>query len=230
MLLSVVMEHLNERAIETRARRSGGTSHAAIYETVARSLEKREARGDLLVDAGCGEGNLWPYVRGRFARCVGLDAVRYEALPDEIEFMRADLNAPRIAAPEAFADAVVSVETIEHLENPRAFMRELVRMTKPGGWVLVTTPNQLSFLSLLTLVLKRRHSAFQDVHYPAHLTALLEVDLRRIAAECGLAEVEIEYTRAGRMALTPWHYPRFASRLSPRLFSDNVLLIGRRPV
>ncbi len=86
--------------------------------------------------------------------------------------------------PDEAADVVAAVETIEHLENPRAFVRELVRLVKPDGWVIVTTPNQLSLLSLITLLIKHRFSAFQDVHYPAHLTALLEVDLKRIAAEC----------------------------------------------
>jgi 2-polyprenyl-3-methyl-5-hydroxy-6-metoxy-1,4-benzoquinol methylase len=229
-MMSAVREQLGAGTLEARARQSRGTSEAAIYESVALALGRRDARGEVLVDAGCGEGNLWPFVRERFARCVGLDAVRYESLRDEIEFMPADLNASRFPAPDAFADAVVSVETIEHLENPRAFVRELVRMVKPGGWVVVTTPNQLSFLSMLTLVVKGKFSAFQDVHYPAHLTALLETDLRRIAAECGLADVEIEYTHRGRIVVTPWHYPRPLARLAPRLCSDNLLLVGRKPL
>ena len=121
-----------------------------------------------------------------------------------------------------------SVEGIEHLENPRAFMRELVRVTKPGGWVVVTTPNQLSALSLLTLIAKGRFSAFQDGDYPAHRTALLEIDLRRIAAESGLDRVEVEYTKWGRVPLSGVHYPRAIAALAPRLLSDNVALIGRR--
>jgi hypothetical protein len=66
------------------------------------------------------------------------------------------------------------------------------------------------------------------VHYPAHLTALLEVDLQRIAAECGLADVAVEYTLQGRMVLTPWHYPRALAGLAPRLSSDNLLLAARK--
>ena len=54
------------------------------------------------------------------------------------------------------------METIEHLENPRAFVRKLVRLAKPGGWVVVTTPNQRSLLSLLTLMTKGKFSHFQD--------------------------------------------------------------------
>ena len=227
--MSAVAELKDLNAVEESARMSAGASERAIYEAVARALAERGAGGELLADVGCGVGGLWPHVRGRFTHCVGVDVVRYEELPGEIEFRHADLNAERVPLPGECADAVVSVETIEHLENPRAFVRELARIARPGGLVVLTTPNQLSFLSLLTLVFKRRFAHFQDAHYPAHLTALLEVDLRRIASECGLVEVEIVYTLRGRIVLTPLHYPRALARLAPRLCSDNLVLVGRRP-
>jgi hypothetical protein len=94
---------------------------------------------------------------------------------------------------------------------------------------VVTTPNQLSLLSKLTLVLKNQFNAFQDANYPAHLTALLEIDLCRLAAECGLTEAAIAYSRQGRIPGTAWHYPRWLSRLWERGLSDNVLLIARKP-
>ena len=77
---------------------------------------------------------------------------------------------------------------------------------------MVTTPNQLSLLSKLTLVLKNQFNAFQDSSYPAHLTALLEIDLRRIATECGLADVAIAYSQQGRIPGTARHYPSVFSR------------------
>jgi 2-polyprenyl-3-methyl-5-hydroxy-6-metoxy-1,4-benzoquinol methylase len=214
--------------LDARARQSGGTSDRAIYEAVARILEKKLPQGNLLIDVGCGAGGLWPFVRERFTRYIGVDAVRYEGLAADLEFRQINLDQDKIQISNILADVTVSVETVEHLENPRAFMRELVRITRPGGFVIVTTPNQLSLLSLLTLIFKRRFSAFQDVHYPAHLTALLEIDLRRIAAECGLVDIEIRYTQKGRVVLTPWHYPAALSRLAPRLCSDNLLIVGRR--
>jgi 2-polyprenyl-3-methyl-5-hydroxy-6-metoxy-1,4-benzoquinol methylase len=123
---------------------------------------------------------------------------------------------------------VAAVETIEHLENPWSFCRELSRIVRPGGWIVITTPNQLSLLSLATLVLKQRFSAFQDGAYPAHRTALLEVDLRRLAGDCALVDVEVRYTGSGRVPLTPAHYPASWSRVFRRGLSDNLLLIGRR--
>ncbi|MBC8030769.1 MAG: class I SAM-dependent methyltransferase [Pyrinomonadaceae bacterium] len=216
--------------VEARARQSHGTSDTAIYEMVVKALDARGVAGGTLVDVGCGAGQLQPFMEPRFARYIGVDVVRYEDFPAESEFTQVDLDTGRVALPDASADVVAAVETIEHLENPRAFMRELVRLVRPGGWVVVTTPNQLSLLSLFTLTVKKRFSAFQDVHYPAHLTALLEVDLKRIARECGLVDFAVVYSCAGRIVLTSWHYPKFIARMLPRALSDNVLLIGRKNV
>lgn len=215
--------------VEARARQTAGISNEAIYRMVDRVLGDHHVSGEVLVDVGCGAGQLWPFVGKRFRTYVGIDAIRYERFPPEAEFHLADLNSGQLPLPDNMADVVASVETIEHLENPRAFTRELVRAAKPGGWIVITTPNQLSLLSLLTLLAKQQFNAFQDVHYPAHLSALLEVDLRRIAVECGLRDVTIVYSHEGRLALTPWHYPIFLARMFPRALSDNVLLIGRKP-
>jgi 2-polyprenyl-3-methyl-5-hydroxy-6-metoxy-1,4-benzoquinol methylase len=214
------------RDLDTHARQSLGSSSDAIYRTVATLLRERSA-GGVLADIGCGSGNLWCEIAPLFSRCIGIDAVRYAGLPDGVEFLRADLDRLPLPLPDAAADVVAAVEVVEHLENPRAFCRELARLTRPGGWVVMTTPNQLSLLSLLTLLLKQRFSAFQDPSYPAHITALLEVDLRRIAAECGLEAVEVRYSGEGRIPGTATHYPAAVSAAFPRLLSDNVVLIGR---
>ena len=200
---------------------------------VRRALEARGARGTV-VDLGCGSGRLGACLRDLASRYVGVDAVRYEGFPDAGEFLACDLDSGdldsgAVPLPSGAADIAVAVETIEHLENPRALVRELTRLARPGGWVVVTTPNQLSALSLATLVIKHRFSAFQDVSYPAHRTALLEVDLRRIARECALTDASCEFSLQGRIPLTPWRWPRWVSRAFPCALSDNILLIARKP-
>jgi hypothetical protein len=84
-------------------------------------------------------------------------------------------------------------------------------------------------LSLLTLLIKKRFSSFQDSHYPSHLTALLEIDLQRMAREARLENVNTSFTHSGRVGFTLWHYPKWLSSAFPRFLSDNVLLIGRKP-
>ncbi len=214
--------------LEARARQSLGSSHDAIYRMVAAALERHGASRGRIVDVGCGTGGLFHFLGGRFESYSGLDAVRYEAFPKAAEFHRVDLDAadwPTLAVP---ADVVVAIETIEHLENPWAFMRHLTLLTAIGGLIVVTTPNQLSLLSLVTLLTRRRFSAFQDAHFPTHRTALLESDLERAAAECGLDLLDVGYSQSGRLPLTPWHYPAAIARLCPRALSDNLMIVARR--
>jgi 2-polyprenyl-3-methyl-5-hydroxy-6-metoxy-1,4-benzoquinol methylase len=214
---------------EERAGLSRGTSADVIYRLVATSLIGRHPGGGTLLDVGCGRGLLWPHLAGSFDRYIGADIVRYEGFPEAGEFYKVDLDSDRLELPDDSADVVVAVETIEHLENPRAFFRELVRLARPEGWVVVTTPNQLSLLSKLTLVLCNEFNAFRAGSYPAHITALLEVDLRRIANENRLRDVAVYYSCHGRIPGVRWHWPQALSRLAPRALSDNVLLIGRKP-
>ena len=216
-------------SLEARARQSRGSSHDAIYRMVERALSARGIGGGRLVDVGCGSAGLWRLLAPRFDSYCGLDAVRYDGFPIDAEFLEIDLDAAPWPVPPAEGDVVAAVETIEHLENPWAFMRALVTLARPGGWVVVTTPNQLSALSLATLIVKRRFSSFQDVHYPAHRTALLDHDLRRCAVECGLGSIDLLYSHAGRVPLTAWHYPAGLARRFPRALSDNLLIIGRKP-
>ena len=223
---AVLEAHAN---LEARARQSLGSSHDAIYRLVDEALEARGIRGGRLIDVGCGGGSLWRVLQPRFDSYCGVDAVRYAGYPADADFRQVDLDSRDWPLSARQADVAAAVETIEHLENPWAFVRALVRLTRPGGWVLVTTPNQLSALSLLTLLTKRRFSAFQDAHFPAHRTALLENDLRRQAGEAGLENVSIAYSLHGRLPLTPWHYPTAVASLAPRALSDNLLMIGRVP-
>ncbi len=216
-------------SLENRARQSLGSSGDPVYQMVATTLAQRHTGGGVLVDVGCGQGKLWSFVSDRFDRYVGIDAVRYPGLPPQTEFIALDLNTTKVPLPQDFADVVCAVEIIEHLENPRAFVRELVGLTKPGGLVIVTTPNQLSLLSKFTLIWKNQFNAFQQAPglYPAHITALLEIDLFRIYTECKITEIQIQYSNHGRIPFTSWHWPENLG-FRGRAFSDNILCVGRK--
>ena len=221
--------------VEERARESEGGSSSAVYEMISAALVERGLAGGRLVDVGCGVGTLASALpRGDF-RYVGVDVVRHPAFPRKLELVLANLDREPIPLPDASADIVVSAETIEHVENPRALMRELVRLLRPGGWLFVTTPNQLSMASLLCLVARGEFQYFQrgPGMYPAHITALLEVDLRRVAEECSLVNVDVLYSGSGRVPFTPRRWPKVVAArrgFRGRTFSDNVLVCGMKPV
>jgi SAM-dependent methyltransferase len=214
---------------DIRAKLSEGSSSEAIYQMVVRVLDReshqRNLKPNIIVDVGCGRGNLYSHVKAKCDRYFGVDVFKYEDFPQSLEFKTVNLDSGKVDLPESFADVICSVETIEHLENPRAFVRELVRLVKPNGLIIVTTPNQLSLLSKLTLILKNQFNAFQEAPglYPAHITALLEIDLIRIFTECGLSDIQVAYSNQGRIPFTSrnWH-----TLFHGRAFSDNLICTG----
>ena len=216
------------QAARERALLSGGASDYPIFQMVARLLSEPRV-GGTMVDVGCGAGRLRAFLDGKFSSYIGVDLVRYAHLPAETLFIQADLSAGVVPLRSETADLVVSIETIEHLENPRGFMRELARIARPGGTIAVTTPNQLSLHSKLGLLLKNEFPAFQEAPglYPAHLTVLLDVDLVRMARECELQDPRIAYSDAGRIPATAWHWPSWCRG---RAFSDNVILVAKKPM
>jgi SAM-dependent methyltransferase len=85
-----------------------------------------------LLDVGCGE---MPYLRlfePHAREIVGLDTW---------ENPRASLRGPieAIPAPDASFDVVLCAQVLEHVEDPAQGVRELARVTRPGGRVLLST-------------------------------------------------------------------------------------------
>jgi hypothetical protein len=88
----------------------------------------------------------------------------------------------------------------------------------------------LSAASRLCLLMKGEFQWFQDSCYPAHITALLPVDLTRIAREVGLEDGSISYTNNGRIPMTHRAWQDVTKLFRGRLFSDNVCFSARKPV
>ena len=214
---------------------SAGASAAVIHDAVLAALNERGVRARCLLDVGCGTGRLRARVRSICDRYIGADAVRHDGFPADAEFVLANLDSGRVALPDGACDVVACVETIEHVENPRALMRELVRLTAPDGWLVVTTPNQLSVLSKLVLLTKNEFVHFQERPglYPAHISALLEVDLLRMCQENGLRDLAVRYSGRGRVPFTARDWPsplRANFGAKGRAFSDNVVVLARKPI
>jgi 2-polyprenyl-3-methyl-5-hydroxy-6-metoxy-1,4-benzoquinol methylase len=122
-------------------------------------------------------------------------------------------------------DVVVSLEVIEHLENPRHFVREIARILKVNGRCLITTPNQLSLSSRLCLLLRGQFQQFQDSSYPAHITALLPIDLLRMTSEAGFSFRSIRYTDDGRIPGTNLRW-QVIPVFTGKWFSDNLAIVA----
>jgi SAM-dependent methyltransferase len=132
--------------------------------------------------------------------------------------------------PAASFDVVIAAEVIEHLENPRAVVREMFRLLRPGGRALLSTPNNESFRSRVALLVRGHFVAFGDTSYPAHITALVRKDLTRILAEAGFGRPRFA---SRKLAVCPGDRRGPGSHSSGVArgvrFSDNVLVTAEKP-
>ena len=99
-----------------------------------------------ILDAPCGEGVLASMLLGKGIKVHGVDIEPTAASCLGHAFKIADLNE-KLSLPDKSFDVVVSVEGIEHLENPHLFLREVNRVLKNGGTLILTTPNIVSLRS-----------------------------------------------------------------------------------
>ncbi len=142
-----------------------------------------------------------------------------------VEWFEGDLNNQIDWRPGYF-DAVICSEVIEHLENPRLTFRTINRLLKTGGRLLLTMPNQENIRSYLNLMFRGHFAAFRGAEYPAHITALLRLDLSRICAETGFSEPSFFYVDYGWMPITRTTWQRFSfNLLKGRLVSDTVGMV-----
>ena len=208
------------------AESSGGTSSDVIYDRIVEVIEEYDLRGRVL-DYGAGIGNLTRrlWALGRFEQIAGADILpRPEDLPSAIPWHCLDLNHGDVV-PAASFETVIAAEVIEHLENPREVARELYRILKPGGTLVLSTPNNESIRSLVALLIRGHYVAFDDSCYPAHITALLRKDLVRILGEAGFSGVRFQFTNFGgvpKMPMVSWQRVSFGLLKGCR-FSDNVI-------
>ena len=208
-----------------------GTSAGPVYDLVLRICRERGLNGKVL-DYGSGIGTLPGILHEAFphAEMWAADILpRPTELNPEIGWIQGDLNNP-LPSPDGSFDVIVSSEVIEHLENPRAMYRDLFRLLKPGGLLIVTTPNQESIRSLAALVTAGYFVNFSDNCYPAHITALLRKDFERIAKEAGFGPVSFEFTNNGGIPKIPGiKWQSVLPFLKGRWFSDNIAAVCTKP-
>jgi len=129
------------------------THNAFTAERYRRVADRASLRpGDRVLDYGCGDGALLG-VLARRTRGLGCELHGFDPNPLGLQFadaalkahgVRAALHGSSDALSADYFDRVICTEVIEHASAPGDLLRDLARLLKPGGRLVVTTPIRIT--------------------------------------------------------------------------------------
>ena len=118
---------------------------------------RRPLEGKIALDVGCGAGLLTEPLARMGAKVTGIDAAPelIEAAKEHAagQGLEIDYRAVAVEDVEGQFDLVTSLEVVEHVADPAAFVKALARRLAPGGLLILSTPNQTGWSKLLTITL-----------------------------------------------------------------------------
>lgn len=120
-----------------RAQMTAPRLHAAILDEIKRAFP--ELKGLRVLDAPCGAGALSEELAKAGAIVEGLDLAPVKSSDYGATYKVENLETC-ILAP-GFYDLILSVEGIEHLQNPMGWFEKISLALKPGGVIILSTPN-----------------------------------------------------------------------------------------
>lgn len=126
--------------------------HSITYgEHLSRYMSVTDiVKGKNVLDAACGVGYGTQLLAKSASSVTGVDysedAIAYAKEHYSSKNVSFDVSdATKMPYKDASFDVVISFETIEHIHNPTAFVKEVRRVLKPGGVFVVSTPNDDEF-------------------------------------------------------------------------------------
>ncbi len=154
-----------------------------------------------ILDVGCGWGDFLERCTARGLPCFGIDHS-----PTAISHVRKKKINCDVSDIESFAqkhagefDAITSFQTIEHVKNPLLFLKSAQTLLKPGGIILLTTPNNDSPLRYF---MRGKWSVY---NIESHYIFFSKQTLHQAVEKTGFTTIKIHLD-------------------SPRFFSSNYIL------
>jgi SAM-dependent methyltransferase len=143
--------------------------HEVVYRRLLERCRDRE-----VLEAGCGEGYGADLIAGVARHVIGLDYDETAVAHVRARYPRVEMrhgNLAELPLPDASVDAVVNFQVIEHLWDQGQFVAECHRVLRPGGLLLMSTPNRITFSPGLDTPVNPFHTRELNA---AELTELLE--------------------------------------------------------
>src|ERR1051326_3286586 len=214
------------------------------HKNVIKHLEpKRDLVGRRVLEIGCGRGGFACWLASQTeppAHLVAADFAvttvnkgRSFALQNHIAGITWEVaDVQNLAHQSDTFDTVISCETIEHVSSPRRALSELARVLRPGGRLILTTPNYFGMFGLYRMYSRMLGRRFTEEGQPINNFLVLPLT-RSWVAQTGL---RIETVDApGHYLLlpgrAPWDLPALNQpRAIMRWIAHHSLIVAQKPL
>lgn len=168
-----------------------------LHQQIAKKVCEKIPVSGFLLDLGAGEGALSARLVDLGYGVMSVDKDEGSFKCKQAKFVHIDFDDPDemanfVTEHENVFDAALGVEVIEHVQDQWQYVRQLMRMVKPGGMILITTPNITSWLSRLIFFFTGRFHQFGDgdLSY-GHINPISPWELSLILHEVGAVDIHI---------------------------------------
>lgn len=133
-----------------------------LYIRVEELIDEYIKRNSLVLDVGCGTGINTVKLKNKTKNIIGLDVKNFikNEHKDSFKFVKGD--GKKIPFKQNYFDFVTCWDVIEHIKEDSLFLREIFRVLKPGGLLLLSTPNRNRLSNRLIRL-------FKKIKYPYYL-------------------------------------------------------------
>jgi 2-polyprenyl-3-methyl-5-hydroxy-6-metoxy-1,4-benzoquinol methylase len=146
----------------------------------------RQQPGALLLDVGCGNGEFLSKIRALGWHAVGLEFDPKACAVGSsrgLQIVRG--SVPNTSFDSESFDAITLHHVIEHVHDPRAVLDELLGLLKPGGTIVLTTPNWQSYGASFF------GPFWRGLEPPRHLVLFTPDALLSLVSDIGFVNAEI---------------------------------------
>ncbi|PDT10125.1 MULTISPECIES: class I SAM-dependent methyltransferase [unclassified Rhizobium] len=175
------------------------TAHSYILPAVLGVLEGHfagTAKADVF-DLGCGTGGAAAALAKKGYRVVGVD-------PSSDGIAKANVNYPGLPLSVGSAydelsgeygtfDAVISLEVVEHVYDPKAFTSTMYDLVKPGGIAVVSTPYHGYLKNVALAALGKMDDHFMPLRDHGHIKFWSRNTLSTLLLDAGFRSIRFEY-------------------------------------
>jgi len=148
-------------------------------------------KGDRLLDIGCGDGTLGYFAKNKYEEVYGVDISEKALKIAEkrgIIIRRVNLNEEKLPFKNDYFDAITCLDVIEHVFEPRELVKEISRVLKISGVLIISAPNIRYLPHLFSLIVNGRFPKTSDdtEHWDGgHLHYFTFKDIEDVFKECG---------------------------------------------